>query len=44
MQQFMKSSRTSRNQPWRTCFGTGWRDWNGFLRIMVTTIHQLNTG
>jgi hypothetical protein len=35
---------SSRDQPWKTCFGTGWRDSNGFLRIMVTAIHKLNTG
>jgi hypothetical protein len=44
LQQFMKSSGTSRDQPWRTCFDTGWRDSNGFLRTMVITIHKLNPG
>jgi hypothetical protein len=44
LQQFMKSSWLSRDQPWRTCFGTGSRDSNGFLRTMVTTIHKLNIG
>jgi hypothetical protein len=44
LQQFMKSLGPSRNQPWRTCFGAGWRDSNGFLRIMVTTIYKLNAG
>jgi transposase len=36
LQQFMKSSEPSSDQPWRTCFGTGWRDLNGLLRTMVT--------
>jgi hypothetical protein len=44
LQQFMKSSGPSRDQPWRACFGTGPRDSNGLLRIMVTIIHKLNTG
>jgi hypothetical protein len=44
LQQFMKFPGPSLGQPWRTCFGTGWRDSNGFLRTMVTTIHKLNTG
>jgi hypothetical protein len=44
LQQFMKSSGPSRDQPWRMCFGTGWRDSNGFLRTTVTTIHKLNSG
>jgi transposase len=35
---------TSRNQPWKMCFGAGWRDPNGFLRTMVTTTYRLNTG
>jgi hypothetical protein len=43
-QQFMKSSGPSLDQSWRTCFSTGWRDSNNFLRTMVTTIHTLNTG
>jgi hypothetical protein len=38
LQQFMKSSRPSRNQLWRTCFGTGWKHSNKFLRTMVMTI------
>jgi hypothetical protein len=44
LQQFKKSSGPSRDQPWRTCFDTGWRDSNGFLRTIVTTGHTLNTG
>jgi hypothetical protein len=44
LQQFMKSPGPSRDQFWRTCFGTGWRDPTGFLRTMVTIIHKLNTG
>jgi hypothetical protein len=44
LQQFMKSSGPSRDQPWRTYFGTGWRDSNGFLRTTVTSINKLNTG
>jgi hypothetical protein len=44
LQQFMKSSELSRDQPWRMCFGTGGRDPNGFVRTMVTAIHKLNTG
>jgi hypothetical protein len=44
LRQLMKSSGPSRDQPWRTCFGTGWRDSNGFLRSMVTTVYKLNTG
>jgi hypothetical protein len=44
LQQFMKSSGPSRDQPWRACFGIRWRRSNGFLRTMVTTIHKLNTG
>jgi histone-lysine N-methyltransferase SETMAR len=44
LQQFMKSSGPSHNQPWRTCFGTEWRDPNGFVKAMGTTIHKLNTG
>jgi hypothetical protein len=44
LQQFMKSLGPSRGQPWKTCFGTGWRDANRFLRIMVTTMHKRNTG
>jgi hypothetical protein len=44
LQQFMKLSGPSGDRPWRTCFGTGWRDLNRFLSIMVTTIHNLNTG
>jgi hypothetical protein len=43
LQQFMKSSGPSRDQSGRTCFSTGWRDSNGFLRTMVTPIHKLNT-
>jgi hypothetical protein len=42
LQKFMKSSGPSRDQPWKTCFDTGWRDPNGFLRTMVATIHKLN--
>jgi hypothetical protein len=42
--QFMKLSGPSRDQPWRTFLGTEWRDSNGFLRIMMTSIHKLNTG
>jgi hypothetical protein len=44
LQQFMKSSGPSRDQPWRKCFGTGWRDSNEFLRTLVITIHKLNPG
>jgi hypothetical protein len=44
LQQFMKSSALSPDQPWKTCFGTGWRDSNGFLRTMVTAFYKLNTG
>jgi hypothetical protein len=44
LQQFVKSSGLSRDQSWSTCFGTGWRDSNGFLRTMVTAIYKLNTG
>jgi hypothetical protein len=40
----MESSGPFQDQPWRTCFGTEWRDSNGFLRTMVITIHKLNTG
>jgi hypothetical protein len=42
LQQFMKSSGPSRDQPWKTCFDTGWRGPNGFLRTVLTTIHTLN--
>jgi hypothetical protein len=44
LQQFMKSSRPAGDQPWRTCFGTVWRDSNWFVRTMATTIHKPNTG
>jgi hypothetical protein len=44
LRSFMKSSEPSRDQPWRTCFGTGWRSSNGFRRTMVATIQKLNTG
>jgi hypothetical protein len=43
-QQFMKSSGPSRDHPWRTCFGTGWRDPNEFLKTIITIIHKLNIG
>jgi hypothetical protein len=35
-----------RENSWKLCtasLSTGWRDSNGFLRAMVTTIHKLNT-
>jgi hypothetical protein len=41
---FMKSTESSRDQPWRTCFSTEWRDPNEFLRTMMIVIHKLNTG
>jgi hypothetical protein len=44
LQQFVKSLEPSRDQPWKTCSGTGWRDSNGFPRTMVTTLHKLNSG
>jgi hypothetical protein len=44
LHQFMKSSGTSRNQPWKTCFGTGWRDSNEFPRRMVSAIQKVNIG
>jgi hypothetical protein len=44
LQQLMKLSGQSRDQPWKTCFGTGRRDSNVFLSTMVTIIHKLNTG
>jgi hypothetical protein len=40
----MKLSVLSSDKSWRTCFGTGYRDSNGFLKTMVTTIHKLNNG
>jgi hypothetical protein len=33
----------SRDRPWKTWFGAGWRDSNGFL-TMTTIIDKLNTG
>jgi hypothetical protein len=44
LQQLMKSSGSSRDRPWKTCFGTGSRDLNGFLRTLVTTIDTRSTG
>jgi hypothetical protein len=43
-QQFMISPGPSRDQPWRTCFGTGSRDSNWFLRTMVIAINQPGFG
>jgi hypothetical protein len=43
LQEFMKSSGSSDDQPWKSCFGTEWRHSNEFLRIAVATIHKLNT-
>jgi hypothetical protein len=40
----MKGSRPSCDQPWKTCFGIGWRDSNGLLKIMVIPIQKLNVG
>jgi hypothetical protein len=42
LRQFIKSSEPSGDQPWRTRFGTGWRD--SFLRTLATIIHRQNTG
>jgi hypothetical protein len=44
LHEFMKWSGPSRDQPWKTCFGTGWRDSNESLRTIVTTLHKLDTG
>jgi hypothetical protein len=44
VQDLMKSSGPSRNQLWRTCFGTIWRGLNRFFKIMVATLYILNTG
>jgi hypothetical protein len=44
LQRFMKSSGPSGDHPCRTCFGTGRRDPNEFLKKTVTAIHNLNTG
>jgi hypothetical protein len=44
MQQLMKLSGPFRDKVWRTYFGTGRRESNWFLRIMVITIHNLKTG
>jgi hypothetical protein len=34
----------SSRRLWLPCLSTEWRDWNGRLRTIVTTIHKLSVG